>query len=104
MPKSRPPYRSEFCRQMAARLRADRTTEGVAHEFAPSARAIRNWVRRVDRDEGRREDGLTSAEREELYSLRRENRRLRQERDILPKAAAWFARETGVIPSGSSNS
>ena len=61
-------------------------------------------VRQADRDEGRRQDGATSAEREELTRLRRENRRLRQERDILAKAAAWFARETAVIPSGSSNS
>jgi transposase-like protein len=66
--------------------------------------AIWNWVRQADRDEGRRQDGATSAEREELTRLRRENRRLRQERDILAKAAAWFARETAVIPSGSSNS
>jgi transposase len=50
------------------------------------------------------DNGPTSAEREELTRLRRENRRLRQERDILAKAAAWFARETAVIPSGSSNS
>jgi transposase-like protein len=57
-----------------------------------------------DRDEGRRQDGATSAEREELTRLRRENRQLRQERDILAKAAAWFARETAVIPSGSSHS
>jgi hypothetical protein len=80
------------------------------HEFFGSrcadklARRSGNWVRQADRDEGRRQDGATSAEREELTLLRRENRRLRQERDILAKAAAWFARETAVIPSGSSNS
>jgi transposase len=61
-------------------------------------------VRQADRDDGRRQDGPTSAEREELTRLRRENRQLRQERDILAKAAVWFARETAVIPSGSSNS
>ena len=61
-------------------------------------------MRQADRDEGRRQDGATSAEREELTRLRRENRRLRQERDILAKAAAWFARETAVILSWSSNS
>jgi len=61
-------------------------------------RAIWNWVRQADRDDGRRPDGPTSAEREELTRLRRENRQRRQERDILAKAAAWFARETAVIP------
>ena len=72
--------------------------------FEPSAQSIRNWVDQADRDEGRGDGGLTSGEREELRRLRRENRRLRQEREILAKAAAWFARETGSIPSGSSSS
>ena len=104
MPKSRPPYPAEFRRQMVELVRAGRTPDELSQEFEPSAEAIRQWVKQADRDDGRRADGLTSAEREELHSLRRENRRLRQERDILSKAAAWFARETGVIPSGSSNS
>jgi transposase len=104
MPKSRPPYPAEFRRQMVELVRTGRTPDELSQEFEPSAEAIRQWVKQADRDDGRRADGLTSAEREELYSLRRENRRLRQERDILSKAAAWFARETGVIPSGSSNS
>src|SRR5689334_17551220 len=69
-----------------------------------TAQSIWNWVHQADRDDGRRRDGATSSEREELTRLRRENRQLRQERDILAKAAAWFARETAVIPSGSSNS
>jgi transposase len=89
---------------MVELVRTGRTPDELSQEFEPSAEAIRQWVKQADRDDGRRADGLTSAEREELYSLRRENRRLRQERDILSKAAAWFARETGVIPSGSSNS
>ena len=104
MPKSRPPYPAEFRRQMVELVRAGRTPDELSGEFEPSAEAIRQWVKQADRDDGRRADGLTSAERDELHHLRRENRRLRQERDILSKAAAWFARETGVIPSGSSNS
>ena len=104
MPKSHPPYPPAFRRQMVELVRAGRSPDELAREFEPSAEAIRNWVKQADRDQGRREDGLTSAEREELTRLRRENRQLRQERDILAKAAAWFARETGAIPSGSSSS
>jgi transposase len=59
------------------------TPEELAKEFEPSAQAIRNWVAQADRDEGRREDGLTTAEREELNRLRRENRQLKLEREIL---------------------
>ena len=104
MPQSRPPYPAEFRRQMVELVRAGRTPEELSREFEPSAQAIWNWVRQAERDEGRREDGLTRAERDEITRLRRENRQLRLERDILSKAAAWFARETGTIPSGSSNS
>ena len=76
-------------------VRAGRTPEELAREFEPSAQAIRNWVVQAERDEGRRADGPSTAEREELRRLRRENRRVREERDILAKATAWFARETG---------
>ncbi len=85
-------------------VRAGRTPESLGQEFEPTAQAIRNWVRQADRDEGRRADGLTTADRTELRRLRRENATLREEREILKKAAAWFARETDSIPSGSSNS
>lgn len=81
-----------------------RTPEGLAREFEPTAQAIRNWVQQAEREDGVREDGLKNNEREELNRLRRENRQLKQEREILKKAAAWFARETGVIPDGSTNS
>ena len=78
--------------------------EDLAREFEPSAQAIRNWAAQADRDDGRRGDGLNSAEREELRRLRKENRELRVEREILGKAAAWFAREGGSIPPKRSNS
>jgi len=104
MPKSRPPYPPEFRRQMVELVRAGRTPEELAREFEPTAQAIRNWVRQADRDEGRREDGLTSVEREEIRRLRREVKQLRVEREILAKAAAWFARETDSIPPKPSSS
>ena len=104
MSTTRPPYPPEFREQMVELIRSGRSPEELAREFEPSAQAIRNWVAQTDRDEGRRADGLTSVERDELRHLRRENRQLRQEREILAKAAAWFARETGSIPSGSSSS
>ncbi len=104
MSKTRAPYPPEFRQQMVELLRAGRTPESLAREFEPSAQAIRNWLAQADRNSGRRGDGLTSAEREELRRLKRENRQLRLEREILAKAAAWFARETGLIPSGSSSS
>ncbi len=104
MSNMRPPYPPEFREQMVELVRSGRSPEELAREFEPSAQAIRNWVNQTDRNEGRGSDGLTSAERDELRRLRRENRRLRQEREILAKAAAWFARETGSIPSGSSSS
>jgi transposase len=104
MPKSRPPYPPEFRRQMVERVRAGRSPEELAREFEPTAQAIRNWVRQADRDDGRRDDGLTSAEREEIRRLRREVKQLRLEREILAKAAAWFARETDSIPQPPSSS
>ena len=107
MPKTRPPYAPEFRRQMVELVRAGRDPTDLAREFEPSAQAIRNWVAQADRSEGRKEqksDALTPAEREELVRLRRENKQLRLERDILSRAAAWFARETGAVPSGSSSS
>jgi transposase len=89
---------------MVELVRSGRTPEELAGKFEPSAQAIRNWVCQADLDEGRRSDGLTTEEREELRRLRRENARLKQEREILAKAAAWFARETGSVPEKSSSS
>jgi transposase len=85
-------------------VRAGRSAEELAKEFEPTAKSIRDWVAQADRDGGRRADGLTSAEREELVRLRREVKQLKLEREILSKAAAWFARETDAIrPKGSSS-
>jgi len=104
MPKSRPPYPPELRRRMVELVRSGRSPESLAEEYEPSNESIRNWVKQADRDSGKRQDGLTTEEKDELARLRRENRTLREERAILAKAAAWFARETGKIPSGSSNS
>ena len=104
MPKSHTPYPPEFRRQMVELVRAGRTPEELSKEFEPSGQAIRNWVIQADRDEGRREDGLTTAEREELRRLRGENKQLRVEREILSKAATWFAREADSKPPRSSSS
>jgi len=93
---------------MVELVRSGRDPTDLAREFEPSAQAIRNWVAQAGLGEGRREKlltaGLTPDEREELARLRRENKQLRLERDILSRAAAWFARETGAVPSGSSGS
>ena len=104
MPKSHRPYPPEFRQRIIELVRKGRTTEQLAGQFEPSAQAIRNWVRQADRDAGHRQDGLTTTEQEDLRRLRRENRTLREEREILKKAAAWFARETGSIPSKDSSS
>ena len=97
----------EFRRQMVDLVRAGRDPDDLAREFEPTGQSIRTWVAQAGRNEGRRAEltpGLTAAERDELIRLRRENKQLRLERDILSKAAAWFARETGTLPSGSSGS
>ncbi len=94
-------------REDPPRVRAGRDPDDLAREFEPTAQSIRHWVGVADRRDGRREEKVevvTPAERDELIRLRRENKQLRQERDILSRAVAWFARETGAVPSGSSNS
>ena len=81
MAKTHSPYAPVYRRQMVELVRSGRTPGELAREFECSASAIRNWVRQADRDEGRRE-----------------NRQLREERENLKKATAWFARETGSVP------
>ena len=104
MPQTRRPYAPEFRQQIVESVRAGRTPRELAKEFEPSEPTIRNWVAQADRDEGRRADGVTTQERQELARLRRENKQLRIEREILSKAAAWFARETDAIPQKDSRS
>jgi transposase len=94
MPNTHNRYPEEFKKKLVALAREGRTPQELARQFEPSAQAIRNWVAQADRDEGKRQDGLTTGEREELARLRRENERLREEREILKKAAAWFAQES----------
>jgi transposase len=97
-------YPAEFRRQIVELHRAGRSVRSLAQEFEPSDQTIHNWIKQAELDAGERKDGLTSMENEELRRLRRENKQLKMERDILSKAAAWFARETGTIPEGSSGS
>ncbi|NNM72693.1 transposase, partial [Enterovirga aerilata] len=97
MPRHRPPYPAEFRRQLVDLVRSGRTPEELSREFEPTAQAIWNWVRQADRDGGvRRDEGLPSAEREELSRLRRENRQLRQEREPeVGVAISWQRRQPG---------
>ena len=104
MPNSRPPYPAEFRARMVELVRAGRTPEELSREFEPTAQSIWNWVRQAERDQGVRQDGLTTDDKEELRRLRRENKVLREEKEILKKAAAWFAEETGSTPRGRSSS
>ncbi len=78
MTKTRPPYTREFRRQMVELVHAGRSPEKLAHEFEPTAQSIRNWVAQADRDAGRRGDGLTTAEREELGRRRLRQRHVRE--------------------------
>ena len=104
MPRTGKRYSTELQEQLVRLARSGRSPKELAREFEPSEQAIRNWVKQAELDEGSRSDGLTTAERDELGRLRRENARLREEREILSKAAAWFAQETEKKSKGSSRS
>jgi len=103
-PPPPPPYPAEFRRRLVELVRAGRTPESLAKDFEPTAQTIRNWVKQADLDEGRRSDGLTSEEREELTRLRRQVKVLEEEKAILKKAAAWFAQESNRTPPKRSGS
>ena len=94
MPKSKPPYPEQFRREALELVRQGRSIPDVAESLGITAQSLRNWKRQDDRDRGERDDGLTSAEREELREVRKRVKRLEQERDILNRATALFARET----------
>src|SRR5208283_5807958 len=98
MPRTKPAYAPELRQRILDLARAGRSPASLAREFEPTETTIRNWVAQAARDAGVRTDGLTTDERKELNELRREVRTLREERDILKKAAAWFAQETGATP------
>ena len=104
MPRSHPPYPPEFRRRIVDLVRSGRGPESLGREFHVSAVTIRKWAVQADLDAGRRKDGLTTDEREELNRLRRQVRVLEEEREILKKAAAWFAKETTSGPKKGSGS
>jgi transposase len=102
MPRTRPAYAPELRQKIVDLARAGRNAASLAREFEPTETTIRNWIAQADRDTGVRSDGLTTDERKELNQLRREVRTLREEREILKKAAAWFAQEASATPRKSS--
>jgi len=97
-------YPPEFRHKILELIRSGRTANDLSREFDISRQTIANWLRQADLDAGRRDDGLTSDERRELTHLRRENKRLKMDAEILSKATAWFAREAETIPKRSSDS
>jgi transposase len=95
MGKTRPPYPAEFRREALSILRSGaRTPAQLARELGCTEQTLRNWLRQDQADRGERDDVLTSDERARLRELERENKVLRQEREILKRAAAFFARES----------
>ena len=93
-PRPRRSFTPEFKADIVDRCRnGDRSIGQVARDFDLTETAVREWVRQADVDAGR-QDGVTTTEREELAQLRRENRRLREDVEILKRATAFFAKET----------
>jgi transposase len=99
VPRTRPPYPPEFRAEAVRLIRSSgKPLSQISKDLGVSEQSLRVWIKQADLDAGRRDDGLTTSELEELRRLRRENRVLREEREILKKAAAFFARETDQRP------
>jgi transposase len=94
VPPTRPPYPAEFRREAVELVRiSSKSQHRLAEDLGVSDVTLRNWVKQAECGEGKRRDGLSRDEREELARLRRENLTLRMERETLKEAAAFFARE-----------
>jgi len=96
MPRTRPAYPEQFRREAVELMRQGRSPGELAKSLGCSSQTLRNWRKQDQLDHGDRHDGVRTDEREELARLRRENQRLRQERDLLKRAAAFFATEPGT--------
>jgi transposase len=99
MGKKKPRPRRSFTPEFKAEIvelcqRGDRSVGQIAKDFDLTETAVREWLKQAERDAGTRTDGLTTTEKDELAALRRENRRLREDVDILKRATAFFAKET----------
>lgn len=103
MPKPHPPYPEEVRRMIMELAASGRTAFDLAQEFEPSTGTIRHWIIQAGIDDGEIE-GVTTDEQAELVMLRRENKILREEKEILAKAAAWFAEESNTTPRRRSSS
>jgi len=99
MPTSHAPYPPEFRREAVRLMRTSgRSVAQIARELAVTTETLRQWRKQADIDDGLRHDGLSTEDTEEVRRLRREVKTLREEREILLKAAAFFAQETGHTP------
>jgi len=96
VPRTRRQYPEQFRREAVELLRQGRSPGELARSLGCSPQTLRKWRRQDQLDRHERDDGVTSDERAELARLRRENARLRQERDLLKRAAAFFATESGT--------
>ncbi|MEU4294404.1 transposase [Kribbella sp. NPDC026596] len=99
MGKKKPRPRRSFTAEFKAEIvelcqRGDRSVGQVAKDFDLTETAVREWLRQTERDAGTGDGGLTTSEKDELAALRRENRRLREDVEILKRATAFFVKET----------